>query len=552
VGYLSYTFIVTKKLRLYNISKFYYTYSNRNFISDMTQTATLLRPATTWFDRLLSAFILFLALFTIAGPGAANTAMIRQLDTSIGLIASKTPYVVKNFEKIINFGSVNAEAATTVLNVLNNLSETIFRTIDIAWRKALSVLIKKFVDSIFGLFNKMLGAIESWIDTLGALKDTVKSFFGALAMKVYALQECLVNKSSEVVSSLFGFDTPKEKQSTQDACNQGSSGTTDFSKNGDFNFSGATYGTDPNISLGDIQQISNSISNIRVGSLLNFFSQQIIPGTEEKEGPAKDKGTSTQATSNAPSQNQIESQINDTANTIAVAKQSSPTAVANSAPTQLGSGPGALSNLRPGQVTEAAKAKQEIKKVIAQDTAAAQVAKQNVVDAAPADCKFDNFISDTGSADYNFSPVNGFPTDSTFIAGSDSNFNLSNATAVVGQANSFDVNVLTAEQCKSAERVSFTQTAAQAQQGQSGDNGFDIDSLIDSLTKTLTDMINNLISKVFNMLLSVVTKFLSSIPGGEFLSQAFSEAFSGISSAVQKSVSEISSIYGDKLKKATK
>jgi hypothetical protein len=515
----------------------------------MTQTATQLRSTTTWFDRLLSAFILFLALFTVTGPGAANTAMIRQLDTSIGLIASKTPYVVKNFEKIITFGSINAEAATTVLNVLNNLSETIFRVIDIAWRKALSVLIKKFVDTIFGLFNKIIGAIESWIDTLGALKDTVKSFFGALAMKVYALQECLVNKSSEVVSSLFGFDAPKEKQSTQDACNQGSSGATDFSKNGDFNFDGATYGIDPNISLGDIQQISNSLSNIRVGNLLNFFSQQIIPGTEEKEGPAKDKGTNTQSVSNIPTASQTEALINNTANTIAAAKQSSSTSVANNAPSQLGSGPGALSNLRPGQVTEAAKAKQEIKKVIAQDTAAAQIAQKNVVDAAPADCKFDNFISDTGSSDTTFAPSTAFQiTPDQFTVSSD--FKISNATAVVGQANSFDVNVLTAEQCKSAERISFTQTAAQAQQGQSGDNGFDIDSLIDGLTKTLTDMINNLISKVFNMLLSVVTKFLGSLPGGEFLSQAFSEAFNGVSTAVQNGVSEIFNIYSDKAKKS--
>jgi hypothetical protein len=542
-------FTAIKKLSLYNIDKFYYTYFNRNFISNMTQTATQLRSTTTWFDRLLSAFILFLALFTVTGPGAANTAMIRQLDTSIGLIASKTPYVVKNFEKIITFGSINAEAATTVLNVLNNLSETIFRVIDIAWRKALSVLIKKFVDTIFGLFNKIIGAIESWIDTLGALKDTVKSFFGALAMKVYALQECLVNKSSEVVSSLFGFDAPKEKQSTQDACNQGSSGATDFSKNGDFNFDGATYGIDPNISLGDIQQISNSLSNIRVGNLLNFFSQQIIPGTEEKEGPAKDKGTNTQSVSNIPTASQTEALINNTANTIAAAKQSSSTSVANNAPSQLGSGPGALSNLRPGQVTEAAKAKQEIKKVIAQDTAAAQIAQKNVVDAAPADCKFDNFISDTGSSDTTFAPSTAFQiTPDQFTVSSD--FKISNATAVVGQANSFDVNVLTAEQCKSAERISFTQTAAQAQQGQSGDNGFDIDSLIDGLTKTLTDMINNLISKVFNMLLSVVTKFLGSLPGGEFLSQAFSEAFNGVSTAVQNGVSEIFNIYSDKAKKS--
>jgi hypothetical protein len=518
----------------------------------MTQTANLLRPATTWFDRLLSVFILFLALFTIAGPGAANTAMIRQLDTSIGLIASKTPYVVKNFEKIITLGSINAEAATIVTNVLNNVSETIFRALDIAWRKALSVLIKKFVDSIFGLFTKMISAIESWIDTLGALKDTVKSFFGALAMKVYALQECLVNKSSEIVSGLFGFSVSKEKQSTQDSCNQGSGGNEDFSKRGDFNLEGGTLSAYTNVSLGDMQQIANSVSNIRVGSLLNFFSQQIVPGTESKEGSSSDKGTNTQTVSGAPTQNQLESQINDASNTIAIAKQSSSTASANNAPSQLGSGPNALSNLRPGQVIEAAKAKQEIKRVIAQDTSAAQVAKQNVVDAAPADCKFDNFIADTGSADYNFSPIEGFPTSSTFSAGSGSDFKLSNATAVVGQANAFDINVLTAEQCKSAERISFTQTATQAQQGQSGENGFDIDTLIDTLTKTLTEMINNLISKVFNMLLSVVTKFLGSLPGGDFLSQAFTEAFSGVASAVQNGVSQISQFYGDKIKKAVK
>jgi hypothetical protein len=519
----------------------------------MTQTATLLRPTTTWFDRFLSAFILFLALFTVAGPGAANTAMIRQLDTSIGLIASKTPYFVKNFEKIISFGSVNAEAATVVTNVLNNVSESIFRALDIAWRKALSILIKKFVDTIFGLFTKMISAIESWIDTLGALKDTVKSFFGALAMKVYALQECLVNKSSEIVSGLFGFNVPKEKQSTQNSCDQGSSGIEDFSKKGDFNLESGSFAVDPSVSFGDIQQISNSVSNIRVGSLLNFFSQQIIPGTESKEGSSSDKGTNTQTVSGAPTQNQLESQINDASNTIATVKQSTPTSNANNASQQLGSGPGSISNLRPGQVIEAAKAKQEIKKVIAQDISAAQVAKQNVVDAAPADCKFDNFISDTGSSDTTFSPSDAFvlPQDG-FTAGSGADFNLSNATAVVGQANSFDVNVLTAEQCKSAERISFTQTATQAQQGQSGENGFDIDKLIETLTKTLTEMINNLITKVFNMLLSVVTKFLGSLPGGEFLSQAFTEAFSGVATAVQDGVSKISQFYGDKIKKALK
>jgi hypothetical protein len=544
---------VTKKLSLYNINKFYYTFRNRKFISNMTQSSALLRPSTTWFDRFLSAFILFLALFTIAGPGAANTAMIRQLDTSIGLIASKTPYVIKNFEKIITFGSINAEAATTVLNVLNNVSESIFRALDVAWRKALSVLIKKFVDSIFGLFTKMISAIESWIDTLGALKDTVKSFFGALAMKVYALQECLVNKSSEIVSGLFGFNVSKEKQSTQESCNQGSGGSEDFSKKGDFNIEGGTFAADPSVSLGDMQQIANSVSNIRVGSLLNFFSQQIIPGTESKEGSSSDKGTNTQTVSGAPTQNQLESQINDASNTIATVKQSSSNSTANNAPAQLGSGPGSISNLRPGQVIEAAKAKQEIKRVIAQDAAAAQVAKQNVVDAAPADCKFDNFIADTGSSDTTFVSSNAFvlPQD-TFVAGSGTDFTLSNATAVVGQANAFDVNVLTAEQCKSAERISFTQTATQAQQGQSGENGFDIDTLIDTLTKTLTEMINNLISKVFNMLLSVVTKFLGSLPGGEFLSQAFSEAFSGVATAVQNGVSKISQFYGDKIKKAIK
>jgi hypothetical protein len=523
----------------------------------MTQTLTQIRPSTTWFDRLLAGIIMFFAFFMIAGPGAANTSMIRELDASLGLIQRKTPYVVKNLGKILSFGSINAEAATTVLDVLRNTAASIEKAIRVAWNKSLSILIKKFVDSIFGLFNKIVGAIESWIDTLGALKDTVKSFFSALAMKVYALQECLVNKSSEVVSGLFGFDVPKENQGTQDACNQGSSGGSSFSTAGDFNIEGADFAPNSDVSFGDLQQITNAISDIRLGNLINFYSQQVVPGTEEKQGAASDKGSSTQNISGVVSKSQLEEKIDTVANTIAATQVAAGEKGSNPEDLSLGSGPASITNYRPDGVVKAAEAKQEIKKVLAQDQVAAVIAQQNTIEAAPADCKFNNFISETGasSGDVSYAPSNlniasieGY--NAGFNPGSGTDFNFSNSANIVGQAANFDVNVLTAEQCKSAERISFTQTSAQAETGKTPEEGFSIDSLIDGLTQTLTDLVNNLISKVFNMLIGVVTKFLGSLPGGEFLSQAFTEALSGTSSAVQQGVTQIFNFYSDKAKKA--
>jgi hypothetical protein len=508
---------------------------------------------TTFFDRFLAGLIMFFGLFMLAGTGAAHSSMIRNLDGTLGLLQRSTPTLITNIEKILSFGSVSAEAATTVLNILANTAALIAKAIATAFQKALSLLIKKFVDSVLGLFNKIISAIESWIDTLGALKDTVKSFFSALAMKVYALQECLVNKSSDIISNLVGgFTTPKENQSTQGACNTGSSGNASaFANNGDFNIQGADYAPNSSISLGNLQGISNALSNIRVSSILNLYAQEVVPSTQTKEEGQAGKGGNTQQIANVDTQAQIETKINDTSNTIAIAKAANATVGSDqSKEPSLGQGPKSLTVFNAAVPEYAAQAKEKIKQVVAQDAVAAQIGKKNVVDAAPADCKFENFITDSGASapDYKVENVAGFtlPEQTNFA---DPGYSYSNATATIASASSFDVNVLTAEQCKSAERVSFTQTAAQAEQGKGGDDGFDIGPIIDSLTKTLTDLINNLISKVFNMLISTVTKFLGSIPGGEFLSQAFTEAFGGASSAIQSGVSQIFQLYGGQLRK---
>ncbi len=507
---------------------------------------------TTFFDRFLAALIMFFGLFMLVGSGAAHSSMIRNLDGTLGLLQRSTPSLITNFEKILSLGSVSAEAAVTVSNILSNTAALIAKAIETAFRKALSLLIKKFVDSVLGLFNKIISAIESWIDTLGALKDTVKSFFSALAMKVYALQECLVNKSSEIISNLVGgFTTPKENQSTQSACNTGSGGNAgSFANSGDFNIEGADYAPNSSISFGNLQGLSNALSNIRVSSILNLYAQEVIPSTQAKEGESGGKGANTQQIANVDSQAQIETKINDTANTIAIAKAANAqTGSDQSKEPSLGQGPKSLTLFNAAVPEYAAQAKEKIKQVVAQDAVAAQIGKKNVVDAAPADCKFENFITDSGDSapDYNVSNVAGLTLPSETDYGNP-DFSYSNATATVASASSFDVNVLTAEQCKSAERVSFTQTAAAKDSGSGGDEGFDIGAIIDSLTKVVTDLINNLISKVFNMLISTVTKFLGSIPGGEFLSQAFTEAFGGAATAIQSGVSQIFQIYGGQLK----
>jgi hypothetical protein len=496
-----------------------------------------------WFDKFLTGLVLFLMLFMFAGMGASQTSTIRSLDASIGLLKRATPYSVKNIIKVASFQSINTYAFP--VEITADPANQIFRAIDQAFMSALSSIVQSLVGSIFGLFDKLLSSIESWINSLAGLQDSVKSFMSAFALKIYSLQECLVQSSASLVSSIYGVQS-SNTGATQTNCANGSSSASGLdTKNGDFSKAGESFTISDNVGSGTLQDLQNAIASNRVAGILNYANSSPIPGTQPNDAQAKDNGNNTQSVAGVPTKAQIETQQNEIAATIGTTK----------------CGAGNIKKATQGIIIEfsdfnayspavvecTAKAKQALASAQSSDIAAFKRGQENLIAAAPTDCKFTGFLSETPLS-IDFANTNGanqfgnsnFTVGDAKTASFDKFTNGPSYSAGIGAYSaSYDTKVLTSEQCKAADRMPGVLASAQTDKGSAGGNGFDLGSIVTSVVNALTKFITNFVTKVFNSLLNVVTKFISTVPGGNFLSSAFTDIFSSSNNALQGQLANI-------------
>ena len=497
---------------------------------DSTATSNLIISKYHWFDRFLAGLCILLSLFMIVGMGATTSVSVRKIDASMGLLTKEVSYFAKNINKISRLmGSVEVSAQFAVA-VVADFARLVEQAAMAAFKQILQAIVKSMLSTLSQALNGLLSGIKGWIKTLSGLLDTVKSFLSAVAMKVYALGECNVNRSVDVVSDVLGVKLPKIDSATTRACG------------GEEDLEGQEFTAAPDdllisngTTFGDLQATTNAFASLRISNMLSHVAKQSFVNNSGSGKGASDAGNSTKKTKVTLTQGEIDTKKSDLAYTIGIlacdtSKSSSQITSALD--------PRSYTVFNAECTQKTAEASEQISRVTAADIAAYDKAESNAILAAPQSCGFQGYISETPA-------TKKIPT-SNDLSKSEINFSFdglepSNTNSKSFAANSvlfsqgFNTSVVNNDQCQAAIQVNTVSDNSQAQIS-ANNKPTNVDSpveavvqaLLDSTIKDLTNgielAVRNFVNDVFTLAIEVVNKFTASLPGGEFLSSSLTGA----------------------------
>ncbi|MBC7471754.1 MAG: hypothetical protein H7196_00610 [candidate division SR1 bacterium] len=492
-----------------------------------------------WFDQFLAILCIFFGLFMVAGTASSTSVTIRNADASLGILKRDVPFYIKNIEKIARLTNpinVNAQFAVAIVA---DFDKNIKEILILAFKFVLKSIVKIFLDSLRGVMNKLLVSIKTWVKTLSGLLDSIKSTISALAIKVYATQECSGRKSLDVVGEIFGFNFSISKADTnlnRNCANGSQNIANSTSSNADSNGSNlnADFG---DLTQSDIETVTDLVANYRLSSMLSKSTMDFYPSNAVDEGDSLDKGQSTQTISSVPSKQELATSRDEITNTMGIL-------MCNKI-VQPSTGYGYFSgNAYVSECTMATiNAGEALDQAVAGDDAVVQTAMDNLKNSAPSDCKLNAYVGNTPKSkdqngNFNFSPLSDYLPSGSFADGA------------VTFSSTYSVNVPNLEQCQSANRFSAVQTNVQTQVAASSKTAEPVDSSLDGalqgafqetlngLIDSVGQILNDFVSKVFTIVINVVTKFLGSLPGGEFLSASLTSSISNFKDETRNKITD--------------
>jgi hypothetical protein len=497
---------------------------------EATIPSTIIRSKFHWFDILLAGLCIFFGLFMIAGLGTSSSVSVRNVDASLGLLKRETPFYFKNLDKIARLTSpinTNAQFAVAIIgDVVSVLREIAILAFKFILKKILGALLS----SLRNIMGDLLSSVKTWVKTLSGLLDSVKSFLSALAIKVFAVQECSSKRSADIVSGILGVSIDEADPDLASKCQAGSSGAADIG----VQVTVPNYNIIENLTRDDLSTINNSMSNIRASSLLSDVGTGIYPANQSDSSSTTDKGQNTQTTSKVLSQREIATKVDELSNTLGYIKCARITPVKGYSYSSL-----TAYNL---DCTEATiTSAQAINQTLAEDKAALQTAKTNINTTAPSDCKQNGFITGTSKT--------ANPSTLAYTPFGDPTSGASFAASAVKYSATFAVNTLTAEQCNNSNQFNTLQTSVETQVSASkssdqSNTGLDgalqsvVSETVDSLVNEITNILNDFVQKVFQLVIKLVTQFVDSLPGGEFLSSSLTSSLSNSRDEIQNKITE--------------
>lgn len=507
---------------------------------DTTTSPAINASKFHWFDQFLAILCIFFGLFMVAGMASSTSATVRNADASLGLLKREVPFYMKNIEKIARLTNpinVNAQFAVAVVE---DFSARIREILVLAFKFVLKSIVKIFLDSLRGVMNKLLVSIKTWVKTLSGLLDSVKSTISALGIKVYATQECSGRKSVDVVGGIFGIEIPisKTDPNLSKNCANGSKNVGNPSEPVENNDNLTPVEGFGDLTQSDIDAIVDSVANYRLSSILSKSTIDFYPssGVNEGESPS-DKGQSTQTISSIPTKEELAASRNETANVIGILMCD------KAGETSEGLGYSSIAAYDSECTIATINAGEALDQVTAEDTTAVQTATENLKSAAPSNCQLNAYTGSTAKStdnggNFNFSPFSNYLLVESF------------ASAAVDFSSTYSVRTLTLEECENANQFNAVQTNVQSQVTASSKSGEPVDSSLDGalqgafqetlngLIDSVGQILNDFVTKVFTIVINVVTKFLGSLPGGEFLSASLTSSISNFRDEVRNKVTD--------------
>jgi hypothetical protein len=498
---------------------------------ETTMPTTLIKSKFHWFDIFLASLCILLGMFTLAGMGSATSTTVRNIDASIGILKRETPFYIKNLDKIARLTNPINANAQFVVAIAVDFALILREVLILAFKFILKKILAFLLSSLRGVFDGLLSSVKTWVKTLSGLLDSVKSFLSALAIKVYAVEECSARTSAGIVAGLFGASEAEVDPEVNRKCAEGSKVNS---------ISVTTPGIPDefyvdNLTRNDYNNISNAVSNLRVESLISEVSTGIYPANQLEDGVQSDKSQNTQSLNGVTNKKQILSKASEIANSIGYIKCSK-------APAEKGYSYNSISSYNPYCTEATSNAGQELLQVINLDTADLQFAKANISNAAPANCKSNGFISSTAKGNDSAGSLSYTTADGLFQSESF-------AASAVNYSGTYAINTLTSEQCDSANQFGALQTTVSTEVGasQQPDNVNSsiegalqtvLNDAINDLIAGITKIINDFVQKVFQLVVTLVTKFVSSLPGGDFLSSSLTSSLSNSRDDIQNKITD--------------
>jgi hypothetical protein len=502
---------------------------------DTAINSTSLNHNFHWFDKFLAGLCIFFGLFMIAGMGSSTAAAVRSTDASIGLLKRDTSFYFKNLDKIAQLTSPVSVNAQFAVAIVANFDQLIKEAAILTFKFILQKIVSLLISSLRGILDGLLTNIKTWIKTLSGLLDSVKSFLSAIAIKVFATQECTARTSAQVVSGIFGVSVSQIDSDLENECSKGSKRDSGDRVSVDKNPL-SDYTIADNFTRSDFDTVKNSVSNLRLSSLVKNATIEVYPSNQLDETTLSDKGQSTQTVSKVPTTKEIESKVEEISNSIAYYK------CAN-----IGQSKGytyqSTTTYNPKCVLDTVTVSTAVRQILAEDTAAFQNAKTNVTNAAPADCKLNGYIGSTPKSTDSSGNLNYKPLFSDYVP------TASFSAGAVSYSSTYSINTLTAEQCNNSNQFNTLQTSVSTQVAASkGDKSADtpldialqavLDATLNDLITSVNNILNDFVAKVFTLVIKVVTKFLGSLPGGEFLSSSLTSSLTNASNDIKNKITD--------------
>jgi hypothetical protein len=498
-----------------------------------------LLPSTTtkskfhWFDIFLAGLCIFFSLFMIAGMGTSTSTVVRNTDASLGLLKRDVPFYFKNIEKIARLTNPINTNAQFVVSVAFDFAAALREIAILAFKFILKKILGFLLSSLRTILGDLLSSVKTWVKTLSGLLDSVKSFISALAIKVYAVQECSSKRSADVVSGIFGVSVSEADPDLASKC-----------------ASGSGYNTSPidiNVGIGDekivndltrsqLNTFSNGLANLRVSSLLSDVAQATYPSNQLGATPSAGKGQNTTVASSVLAERELAAKTDELANSIGYIKCARITPVK-------GYSYSSLTSYNPDCSEATISAAEAINQVRSQDKAALQSAKTNINTTAPSDCKQNGFITAAPGA-------NNATSGLAYTALSNKIADVSSfAAGAVSYSSTFAVNTLTAEQCNNSNQFNALQTSIPTQVSASKDDSNVAGSLdsalqgafdetVNALVNEITNILNDFVQKVFKLVIDLVVSFVDSLPGGEFLSSSLTSSLSNSRDDIRNKITQ--------------
>ena len=524
---------------------------------DSTATSNLIISKYHWFDRFLAGLCILFGLFMIAGMGATTSVSVRTIDASMGLLTKEVSYFAKNINKITRLmGSIDTSAQFAVA-IVADFAKIVSEIAILAFKTILQAIVKSMLASLGAALNSFLSGIKSWIKTLSALLDTVKSFLSAIAMKVFALGECNINRSADVISGFLGVSQTKANSATSNACGgkeptAPTGGGEESSKGGDFAVTGsdASNALEPiltanGITAADAQGLTNALSSLRISIMLSHVNNQSFVNNSGSGKGASDGGNSTAKSKITLSKSEIDTKKADLAYAMAISacdtsKSSTPiTSVLD---------PRSYTVFNSECTQKTAEASEQISRVTAADIEYYDKAEKNAIQSAPPACGFQGYTSPTKATKYEGGDATtGSPSLKYDALSNVIPISPSFSATAIDFAAGFNASVVSNDQCDSAKQSDTILASANTQvaannKPQNVDSAAEgaiqalLQSTIDSLINGIQLLFTNFINEVFTLAVEVVNKFTSSLPGGEFLSSSLTGALNSANTDAQNTI----------------